>query len=207
MEAPYSANFFMFDPDGLKMQFTVRWDIEEGVVAEHIETHIKAVQSYADKLKQIGFRVNVGSEWARPEPPKSVLPEVDFGSNPGGTAKVTAVAERKMGQVDQTQLNVINALGMALYESQELWDTKRHALVSHFTDKRTQSSKDLWVAEAVKLQAALEGKLREEYAKVAEGYPNPFELANIDDLTGVKLAKALTTLRALVRGSGETVGK
>ena len=187
-EAPYSVNFVMFDPDGLRMQFTVRRDTEGD--------HVQAVASYVEKLKRDGWRVT-----ERQRPPEFTMADVPEAPRAAGEFVSSQPARRSPGQVAEKQLNIIHALGTALYGSQAAWDEKRPALVQHFSKKRVTSSKELWVAEAVEMTLKLEERVREEYAKVAEGYPNPFELKNIDDLGGVELAKALTTLRALVNGS------
>lgn len=103
-----------------------------------------------------------------------------------------------MGSASDAQLNTLHALGMALYATKEDWDTKRAGLVQWATNGRAKSSAELYVADAVKLQEALEKKLRIAYAQVAEGWPSPFDLEDIDSLHGVELANAMKKLRALV---------
>lgn len=195
-EAPYSVNFVMFDPDGLRMQFTVRRDTEGD--------HVQAVTSYVEKLKRDGWRV---TEKARMPESWADVPEVaraagEYVNKPADTQPV----HRQPGQVAEKQLNIIHALGNALYGSQAVWDEKRPGLVKHFSKSRVESSKLLWVVEAAEMQKKLEERIREEYTKLVEAnlHLNPFEFKNVDDLTGIDLAKALTTLRALVAGSVAT---
>lgn len=184
-EAPYSVNFVMFDPDGLRMQFTVRRDTEDD--------HVQAVTSYVEKLKNDGWRVS-----EKPRMPESWADVASVPAAHGEFVNGKSTEHRKPGTVEEKQLNTLHALGNALYGSQKVWDEKRPGLVKHFSKDRTESSKLLWVAEATQMIGKLEERVREEYAKLSEGWPNPFELANIDVKYGVELAQAMQELRAML---------
>lgn len=107
---------------------------------------------------------------------------------------------RKPGQVEQATLNTIHALGMSLYGGKATWDSKRPGIIKAITKDRTESSGDLWQAEAATLIEKLEAKLRSLYEASAQDVMlaggNPFELADPDSLFGVELANAYKKLMA-----------
>lgn len=146
-----------------------------------------------------GVHADGSTELAEVDNP-SRYPEslADVPEMPGGTVSAPQGDHRKPGQVGEAQLNTIHALGQAFYGDKSAWDAKRPELVAAFSKKRTVSSAEMWVAEAAAMQAKLEEKLRIAYAQVAEGWPSPFDLEDIDSLHGVELANAMKKLRALV---------
>lgn len=127
------------------------------------------------------------------------VPELAGGTVPAPAAQGN---HRKPGQVATAQLNIIHALGMALYNfDKATWDAKRPGLSKTFSKGRTESSSELWVAEAAAMQAKLEEKVRGNYEQAAQdlmqsGKVTPFELSDIDELHGVELANAYRALCA-----------
>lgn len=85
--------------------------------------------------------------------------------------------------VSELQLKRINALGTQLYSDKKTWDAKRHELTAHFTNRRTESSKQLTATEADAMITALQRRINEAAAAVQtapeEAQPS---LAGIEEL-------------------------
>lgn len=117
--------------------------------------------------------------------------------NPDGDNPFTGAEPAKPAKpvISKTDLNTLHALGVAYYGTE--WDTKRAALVEHATKGASKSSAELMPAEGVKLIGGLEKRIRQEYAEIAQAAGEATD--GIGELAGVKLAKALTELRARVQ--------
>lgn len=146
------------------------------------------------------------------------LPEVEFmdGSAPLTTSNAPVDepqtnGKSRPGQISKAALNTLHALGTAAYNGE--WDVKRKALVKATTNGRTESSAELWQAEAQTLIGGLEKKVRKAYealvdelsAGVVAVDPNVF--VEINALSGVELAREYTKLVRMAQGQAEPVGK
>lgn len=98
--------------------------------------------------------------------------------------------------ITRTNLNILHALGVAYYSND--WDAKRVQLVEYITKGAESSSNNLTANEGAELIAGLEKKVREEYAKLAATAHDTEPLADVANLSGVKLAQTMTELRARV---------
>lgn len=129
------------------------------------------------------------------EPP-TIEPPAEVESPP-----VQPKANGKAGQISKAQLNTLHALGTAAYNGE--WDAKRPALVKSATKGRTESSADLWQAEATTLQSGIEKRVRKLYEALADELTagvaviDPGILAEIDEMHGVELANEYKALRAM----------
>lgn len=136
----------------------------------------------------------------RSQPEQAALPpEVEFMDAP--PAEDEQADEARPGQVTKPQLNTIHALGTALYGSKAMWDAKRHAIVRVMSGKRTESSGELWQAEATQLVAELEKRVIAEAKRIAKPLVDAGVMASIDEIdqaSGVELAQSLTNLRKVV---------
>lgn len=115
----------------------------------------------------------------------------------------TNVHQPKAGIITEAQRNTLHALGVALYGDKDTWDSKRPGLVSAISKKRTESSSELWQAQAVQLISKLESKVREAYGDLADELTagvvslDPNLLVEIDNLNGVELANSYKALRGM----------
>lgn len=107
----------------------------------------------------------------------------------------------KVGQLTEAQRNTIHALGMALYGNKATWDAKRPGIVRVMSGKRTESSKELWQAEATQLIAELEKRVIAEAKRIAKPLVDSGQIATVDEIDqsyGVELAQSAMSLRKVI---------
>lgn len=114
------------------------------------------------------------------------------------TQQSNGATHRKLGQVTDEQIAGIDALGLALYATQDAWTAKRPTLVRWASTNKTSMIAELLQADAAALIAKLEEKIRTEYETLAQPFVDagkPNVLINTDRVSGVELANALKALR------------
>lgn len=119
-------------------------------------------------------------------------------------SKTNGSAEQRPGVITKPQLNTLHALGVALYGDKAGWDSKRPGIVKAVSKKRTESSADLWQAEALELTGILEKKAMSayvQYAQLLADVSADEAFADVAGLTGVELAKELQKMRKLSQGA------
>ena len=172
-----------------------------------------ATESAKRQRPQAQHRQPVQDRQSTDEPPA----EVEFMDNPPADEQFTSepppIGKPKAGQVTKPQLNTLHALGTAAYNDE--WDAKRPELVRSATKGRTESSAELYQAEAQTLTSGLEKKVRKLYCETVDLLtgslynidPNVF--AEIDNLSGVELAREYSKLVKMAQGQPEaqSVGK
>ena len=166
-----------------------------------------ATESAKRQRSQPQHRQPVQAQQPTDEPPV----EVEFMDNSPTDEQFTSepppIGKPKAGQVTKPQLNILHALGTAAYNGE--WDAKRPELVRSATKGRTESSAELWQAEAQTLTSGLEKKVRKLYGEMVEMLtgslynidPNVF--AEIDSLSGVELAREYSKLVKMAQGQPE----
>ena len=133
-------------------------------------------------------------------PPAEETPVAEPPAQTNGSTPLTTGGKRP-GQITKAALNTLHALGTAAYNGE--WDAKRPALVKSATKGRTESSSELWQAEAATIQSGIEKRVRKLYEQLADELTagvaviDPGLLVEIDALHGVELANTYKALKGM----------
>lgn len=133
------------------------------VVDEQHQEEMRRTAPIASRLEPMPDEDENGLIFSTPTDPMEDVKTLDDVEEPA----VEEPADPAIQPITESQTKALHAAGGSLYSEKGQWGTKRAELVSHFTQGRTSSSKEMSVEEAAEMISAINKEISKKASESA----------------------------------------